>query len=227
MEIGVEPGFLMHPASGPKKCRFDPFFPKGDQRVKLERLFLISASLGILAACADQPTNTSASESSPEIFAMGRYVLPTNRFQDLHEHVGSNGPGGIKYDSEFRHPHLPIGGLVVDCELTHRIGVTLGVANPSGKNSRTSFDELDGGTWSKRVKVKYHWSHSTTEDLSFSYYVIPSSYRSWGSDNVLSDGITLTRKHRIDGVWTVKVTYKDDTVYQTDFELVGCPSSSS
>ncbi len=191
--------------------------------MKPERLFLISASLGILVACSDQPTNTLANDDSPEIFAIGRYVLPTNRFWDLHEHVGSNGPSGIKYDSEFRHPHLPIGDLVVDCELTHRIGVTLAVANPPGKKSGTSSDELHGGSWSKRLKAKYRWSHSTAEDLSFSYYVIPSSYR---SDNILSDGITLTRKHRIDGVWTVKVTYNNDTIYQTDFQLVGCPSSS-
>lgn len=195
--------------------------------MKFERLILISASLGLFAACAGQPTNTSVEADSPEIFAIGRYVLPTNHFSDLHDHVGSNGPSGIKYDSEFRHPHLPISGLVIDCELTHRIGVTLAVSNSPGKKSVTSFSELDGGTWSKRLKVKYHWSHSTAEDLSYSYYVIPSSYKSWGSDNVLSDGITLTKKNRIDGVWTVEVTYNNDRIYQTDFQLVGCPSSRS
>ena len=188
---------------------------------------MIAASLGFFAACADQPTNTPEVEGSPEVFAIGRYVLPTNRFWDLNAHVGANGPSGIKYDNEFRHPHLPIGGLVVDCELTHRIGVTLAVANPREKKTTTSFDELSGGTWSKRLKVKYHWSHSTTEDLSFSYYVIPSSYESGLSANVLSDGITLTKKNRINGVWTVEVTHNDDTIYETDFRLVGCPSSSS
>jgi hypothetical protein len=200
---------------------------KGGLFVKLYRLFLISALAAVLAACADQPTTTSVEADSPEIFAIGRYVLPTNRFRDLYEHVGSNGPSGIKYDSEFRHPHLPIGGLVVDCELTHRIGVTLAVANPADKKSGTSTDELHGGTWAKRLKVKYHWSHSTAEELGFSQYVIPSSYGSWGSDNILSDGMTLTKKNRIDGVWTVAVTHNDDTIYQTDFQLVGCPSGSS
>jgi len=194
--------------------------------LKPERLFLVSAFLGLLVACAGQPTNTPVEEDSPEIFAIGRYVSPSNRW-DLHEYVGSNPPSDIKYNDKFRHPHLPLGDLVVDCKLTHRIGVTLAVARPAKSKSWTSSDALHGGTWAKRLKVKYHWSHSATEDLSFSNYVMPISYTSWGSDNVLSDGITLARKHRIDGVWTVDVTYNDDTIYQTGFQLVGCPTSSS
>jgi len=192
--------------------------------VKFERLFLVSVSLGFFTACADQPTNTSAVEDSPEIFAIGRYVLPTNGFWDLYDHVDSIEPGGIKYDSEFRHPHLPISGLVVDCEHTHRIGVTLAVANPPRKTSGTSSGQLYGDSWSKRLKVKYHWSHGSAEDLGFSKYVLPSPL---SSGNLLSSGITLTKKNRIDGIWTVAVTYQDETVYQTDFQLVGCPSSRS
>lgn len=192
--------------------------------MKFERLFLISVSLGFLTACADQSTNTLAVEDSPEIFAIGRYVLPTNRFWDLYDHVDSIEPGGIKYDSEFRHPHLPISGLVVDCELTHRIGVTLAVANPPRKQSGTSSGQLYGDSWSKRLKVKYHWNHNLAENLGFSNYALPSLH---SSGNLISDGITLTKKNRIDGIWTVAVTYKDDTVYQTDFQLVGCSSSSS
>lgn len=192
--------------------------------MKYKQLFFISASLGFLTACADQPTNTSAAEAPPTITAIGRYVLPTNRFWDLHDHVESIEPGGIKYDSEFRHPHLPIGGLVIDCELTHRIGVTLAVNIPPRKRLQSSSLDRYGSSWSKAIKVKYHWSHSTAEDLGLSYYVVPSPY---GSGNLLSDGITLTKKNRIDGVWTVVVAYNDNTVYQTDFQLVGCPSSHS
>jgi len=195
--------------------------------MKSKHLFLVSASLCFVAACADQPTKASVEEDAPEIFAIGRYVLPTNRFWDLQEHVGSNGPGEIKYDNEFRHPHLPISDVVVDCKLTHRIGVTLAVAKPPGDGLSSFSGELYGSSWSKRLKVKYHWSHSATEDLDFSEYVLPSSYGVGGSENVLSDGITLTKKNRIDGTWTVEVTYKDDTIYQTGFQLVGCPSTSS
>lgn len=192
--------------------------------MKYERLFLISVSLGFFTACADQPTNTSAAEDPPKVFAIGRYVLSTNRFWDLHDHVESIEPGGIKYDSEFRHPHLPISGLVIDCELTHRIGVTLAVDIPPKKKLRSSSLDRYGSSWSREIKVKYHWSHSTAEDLGLSYYVVPSPY---GSGNVLSDGITLSKKNRIDGIWTVAVTYNDDTIYQTDFQLVSCPSSNS
>lgn len=194
--------------------------------MNFRQLFLIPASLFFLTACADQPSKTSVEEDSPEIFAIGRYVLPTNRFWDLHDHVRSTAPGGITYDNEFRHPHQPISGLVVDCELTHRIGVTLAVANPQGNGSGSFSGERYGSSWSKRLKVKYHWSHSATEDPSYSYFVLPSSYGVGGSDNVLSDGITLTKKNRIDGVWTVEVTHNDDTIYQTDFQLVGCPSTN-
>ena len=194
--------------------------------MKLDRLLVFSALPGFFVACAGQSTSTSAEEESPEIFAIARYVLPTNRFWDLSDHVGSDVPGGIKYDNEFRHPHQPIGGLMIDCDLTHRIGVTLAVVNPAGKKSEISSGELRGDTWAKKLKVKYHWSHSTSEHLDFSYYVVPTSGWS-GPDNILSDGMTLTKKNRIDGVWKVAVTHNDDTIYQTDFQLVGCSSDSS
>lgn len=197
---------------------------KGDWLMKVEHLILISIPLGFFTACADQPTNALAAEDSPEIFAIGRYVLPTNGFWDLDDHVESMETGGIKYDSEFRHPHLPIGGLVVDCELTHRIGVTLAVANPPRRNSGTSSGQLYGDSWSKRLKVKYHWSHDSADDRGFSKYVLPSPL---SSGNVLSSGLTLAKKDRIDGIWTVAVTYLDKSVYQTNFQLVGCPSGTS
>ena len=166
--------------------------------MKQERPYLIAVLLGLLAACAEQPTNSSDDTAdSPRVFAIGRYVLQSNRFWDLYNHVESIEPGGLKYDSEFRHPYLPISGLVVDCELTHRIGVTLGIDIPPKRKFQSSFLDRHTTTWSKDVKVKYHWSHSAVEDLGFWSYVLPSPY---GSGNVLSDGITLSKKTRVDGV---------------------------
>ena len=192
--------------------------------MKHERLYLIAVCFGLFTACADQPPNTSAAEGPPRVFAIGRYVLPTNTFSDLRNHVKSVEPGGIKYDSEFRHPHLPIGGLGVDCELTRRIGVTFAVDIPPKRFLQSSSFDRFVTSWSKETKVKYHWSHSTAEDLVLWYYVLPSPY---GSGNVLSDGITLSKKYRIDGVWTVVVTYNDDVIYRTDFQLVNCASGNS
>jgi len=191
--------------------------------VKKERLFLIFVSLGLFVACAGQKGVKQSDDEPPNVFAIGRYALATNRFWDLYDHVESIEPGGIKYDSEFRHPYLPLGGLVIDCELTHRIGVTLAVDIPP-KNKRIGAFDRYGNSWSKELKVEYHWSHSTAENLARSNYVLPSPL---GADNILSDGITLSKNSRVDGVWTVAVTYNDDTIYQTDFRLVGCPSGNS
>ena len=170
--------------------------------------------LAHVAAWADEP---------PRVSAIGRYALETNRFWDLNDHVESIEPGAIKYDKEFRHPYLPLGGIVVDCQLTHRIGVTLAIDIPSRQSRRARNFQRYPSSWSKDVKVKFHWSHSGADELGYSDYVIPSPY---GSGNVLSDGMTLSKKNRFDGVWTVKVTYGDETIYQTDFELVGCSNSN-
>lgn len=95
--------------------------------MKYERLFLFSVLSGFFTACADQATSASAAEDPPEVFAIGRYVLSTNRFWDLHDHVESIEPGGIKYDSEFRHPHLPISGMAVVGQKTSRSSITGGI----------------------------------------------------------------------------------------------------
>lgn len=192
--------------------------------MKYEQLFVTSVFLGLCAACADQSTNTSTVEGPPKIFAIGRYALTSNRFRDLYDHVESVEPGGIKYDSEFRHPHLPISGLVIDCELTHRIGVTMAIDIPPKKKLQSSYLDRHATSWSKDIKVKYHWSHSEAEELDYSYYVVPSPY---GSGNVLSDGMTLSKKNRFDGVWSVAVTYNGEQIYQTDFQLVRCPPENS
>ena len=179
-------------------------------------------SLGLLIGCTSQPSTATSEDELPTIVAIGRYVLATNRFWDLYDHVESLERGGIAYDSEFRHPYLPLGGLVVDCQQTHRIGVTLAVGNSSGTKRIGAFDRY-GGSWSKELKVRYRWKHSEAKEIGRSYYVTPSPY---GRSDILSDGITLTKERRVDGVWKVEVAYNEDTIYQADFQLVGCPSST-
>ncbi len=173
-------------------------------------------SLSLFAAWADE---------SPNIFAIGRYTLPTNKFHDLGDHVESLQPGGIKYDREFRHPHLPPGAVVIDCQETHRIGVTLAVESPPKMDSTSVGPQgRSPSAWAKRFKVQYHWTHSEDETLSRSEYVMPDIF---SNGHILSDGITLTKKRRVDGTWNVRVTHEGEEIYQTSFELVRCPAASA
>ncbi len=186
----------------------------------MRRLIALTAglvlSLSLASAWTDEP---------PTIFPIGRYTLPTNAFHDLYDHVESIEPGGIKYDDEFRHPFLPLGSLVVDCQKTHRIGVTLAIDKPPRKRGQITGTYVRRPTvWSKQIKVKFHWSHSETDELDRTHYVTPSPYH---SGNVISDGMTLTKKSRIDGVWSIYVTYHDAVVYRTSFELVRCPAANA
>ena len=173
-------------------------------------------SLSLFAARADD---------SPGIFAIGRYTLPTNRFHDLGDHVESLEPGGIKYDREFRHPHLPPGPVVIDCQKTHRIGVTLAVTSPP-EPERTSVGPQgkSPSAWAKRLKVRYHWTHSEDEALSRSHYVEPDFF---SNGHILSSGMTLTKKRRVDGTWNIRVTHEGEEIYRTSFELVRCPAANA
>lgn len=173
-------------------------------------------SFSLVAAWADEP---------PRIFAIGRYTLPTNKFHDLGDHVESLEPGGIKYDREFRHPHLPPGAVVIDCQETHRIGVTLAVESPP-KMPTTSVGPQgkSPSAWAKRFKVRYHWTHSENEALGRSEYVTPDRLT---NGHILSSGMTLTKKHRVDGTWKVRVTHEGEEIYQTSFELVRCPAPNA
>ena len=187
-----------------------------------KQLVLVAIAAGLVLSFCFVPAWT---DEAPGIFAIGRYTLPTNRFHDLDDHVESLEPGGIKYDREFRHPHLPPGPVVVDCQLTHRIGVTLAVASPP-KSERPALElqKRSPAAWAKKFKVKYHWSHSEDDTLSRSHYVTPDSFR---NGHIVSSGMTLSKKRRVDGIWNVSVTYENKVVYRTAFELVRCPAVSA
>lgn len=158
----------------------------------------------------------------PKVFPIGRYALETNEFHDLYEHVESIEPGGIKYDNEFRHPYLPLGALLIDCQYTHRIGATLALHIPPERPFKTGPQYRKVNTWAKAIKVRYKWSHSNANVRGRSYYVTTSPF---SSGNVLSDGLTLTRKRRIEGIWTLSVTYNKEEIYRTGFQLFRCPGN--
>ncbi len=164
----------------------------------------------------------SSAEDSPRIFAIGRYALETNAFHDLYDHVESVEPSGINYDKEFQHPHLPPGPLLIDCQLTHRIGATLAIDIPPERPFRYRPGLRSDDSWFKTIKVRYEWSHSNAKGLGRSYYVTPSAF---SSGNVLSGGFTLTRKTRVEGVWILSVTYNGEEIYRTGFQLFRCKSN--
>ena len=70
----------------------------------------------------------------------------------------------------------------------------------------------------KKIQVTYAWSHTGNSIIKGRYesYVHPLY------NGIVSDGLILTRKDRVDGILTLKVKHKHQVVYETSFKLAGC-----
>ena len=188
----------------------------------MRALSALIVHVSALCIFLDGALQAAWADDLPKVIPIGRYALETNEFHDLYDHVESIEPGGIKYDNEFRHPYLPLGALLIDCQFTHRIGATLALHIPPERPFQTGPQYRKVNTWAKAIKVRYKWSHSNANVRGRSYYVTTSPF---SSGNVLSDGLTLTRKRRIEGIWTLSVTYDNEEIYRTGFQLFRCPGT--
>ena len=179
------------------------------------------AAISLVIACA---AIGAQADDSLRVIPFGRYVVKTNSFWELSDSVESIEPGGIEYGSELRHPYIPLGAVVVDCQLTDRLGVALVIGALPDREKPSTLGDRYTNMWSKEVKAEIIWRHSDDDRLRRSSFVTPVGLR---ESYVFNNGITLNRKRRVDGTWTVAVILDGKTVYRTSFELVRCPKKES
>ncbi len=169
----------------------------------------------LLAACSATERRDSDAETV-DFRALGRYIAKTNVFWDFGDYLETMADGTFEYDDVIRQPHVPAGPIEVDCENSHRVGAIL-VLYGFYEPKRNAFRH-DVSIHSKKVRVTYTWSHTGNSVTRGRYetYVHPLG------NGVVSDGLTLTRKDRVNGILSLKVKHKHKVVYETSFKLTGC-----
>ena len=186
--------------------------------------FKCTAVIGLFGLLLTSVQNTYADELF-SVIPVARYVLETREFQNYDVYVKAMSDGTFRFDDTMRHPFLPLGSIYVDCQKTRQIGVTLRVLPLKAVREymvRNRYRKIPVGG-GKRIRVRYQWSHPE----------VPKSRRHTWYSNLwavidknplgnISDGLILRRKDRVEGAFTVTITYKDMVVYSTSFELVGC-----
>ncbi len=92
----------------------------------------------------------------------------------------------------------------------------------TGRTTGVSDSRYPREIQARKVSVKYSWTHSGT-DVSGGRYETRTRPISNG---IVSDGLTLTRKDRVNGVITLTVTHFGETIYTTSFQLSDCESDT-
>lgn len=179
------------------------------------RTTIITVLCFVLSGCETARTD-GAMDQELEFAALGRYTTKTNAFTDFWDYIEAMFDGSFEYDDVVRHPHAPAGPIEISCSETHRIGAIIhlvGYSTPVS-DSRRPRGKIHAG----RVTLKFSWTHSGIDTTAGRY---ETRARSQGY-GIISDGLTLTKRDRVNGVITLSVTHTGDAVYTTSFKLSDC-----
>jgi hypothetical protein len=185
----------------------------------MSRIDVITVLCIVLASCGTSKID-GAADRELEFAALGRYATSTNAFLDFSVYKRAMVDGSFEYDDVVRHPHIPAGPTEISCSETHRIGALIyivGYSSPASESSRPR-----GKIHAGRVTLKYAWTHSAT-DMTAGRYETRARSQGYG---IISDGLTLTKRDRVNGVITLSVTHVGEAVYTTSFKLNDCESDT-
>lgn len=156
----------------------------------------------------------------PDFAVLGRYVSKNNRFFGYSRYMNSMLDGSFEFDSVVRQPFVPNGHTDISCSETHRVGAVILWKNYRAPK-RSSLFRRHIRTRLDNFALTHSWSHSGRDKVGgrYEYEVHPST------NNVVSSGLTLTRKDRVNGALTLVVRYRDQEVYRTSFRLEDCENA--
>lgn len=183
------------------------------------RTSVITVLCIVLSSCGTSKID-GAMDQKLEFAALGRYATRTNAFRDFWDYIEAMVDGSFEYDDVVRHPHVPAGPIEISCSETHRIGAIIHIMGYSApvSDSRRPRGKIHAG----RVTVKYSWTHSGT-NMTAGRYETRARSQGYG---IISDGLTLTKRDRVNGVITLSVTHIGEAVYTTSFKLSDCESDT-
>ena len=154
-----------------------------------------------------------------EFVAFARYVTQTNSFPTFWKYMRAIAEGSFVYDDIVRRPDVPAGPLEISCSETQRIGAMILL---TGRTARVSESRYPRKIHLSRVSIKYSWTHSGRNKAGerFKSRVRPLS------NGIISDGLTLTKRDRVNGVITLTATHFGEVIHTTSFELNDCGSDT-
>lgn len=194
-----------------------------DRTSTWSRTIIVPVLFAAVLLTAIAGCGTSKTDGGPDIrlefVPLGRYVTETNVFWDFREYMRSMADGSFEYDDIIRSPHTPPGPIEISCSDTERIGAMVVL---TGRTERVRETRYSRKIYISQVSVKYSWSHSGTNIRGGRY----QSRTTPLSNGVVSDGLTLTKKDRVNGVITLTMSHYGETIYETSFKLSDCESDA-
>ncbi len=154
-----------------------------------------------------------------EFIPLARYVTETNVFWDFGGYMNAMADGSFEYDDYVRRPDIPAGPIEISCSETQRIGAMVVL---TGRTTRVSESRYSRKIYLNKVSVKYSWTHSGTNISTGRYESRTTPLR----NGVVSDGLTLTKKDRVNGLITLTMTHFGEPIYTTSFKLSDCESDT-
>jgi len=153
------------------------------------------------------------------IYPLARFASGDANFPAYQQFKAILDNGIPQFDDVFRSPRSPPTPVSVDCTSTKRLGVVLQIVHLPRQE-----DFASRLAWVNTVRssvVKYQWMHSAFEDDDRVFFS-RSRLRPYQQNSIFIDGMTLKKKHLVDGTVTVRITKDNRDLYETSFELVGC-----
>lgn len=153
------------------------------------------------------------------IYPLARFASDDSNFPAYQQFKAILDNGIPQFDDVFRSPQFPPTPVIVDCKSTKRLGVVLQIIHIPRQE-----DFASHLAWVNTVGssvVKYEWMHSAFDDDD-RVFLSRSRLRPYQQNSIFTDGMTLKKKHLVDGTVTVRITKDNHDLYETAFDLVGC-----
>lgn len=162
---------------------------------------ILALCSGLVASCASsRPQRPSA---KPTVRPIARFVT-RDAFRNPRVYFPHWESSRIEYDGEtWFNPVFPSSAVIEDCDDITGIGVVIGVDPTTAAGSR--------------VLARFRWSHSTIKAEGHKYDDFKLPWR-----GTYQDWISLDGRGKVNGTWTVSVTYHGTEIFQTSFELRNC-----
>ena len=182
--------------------------------LRRQSLALIAAIL-VVTALALCPAPSTADNFRFEIIQIGRFAFDRKFFSSRPYFKRKDGQLAVAYDEFFRHPFVPAGALVVDCDAAQLLGVSFQL-----RRANRLFQET--------VNWDVVWRHKAPDETELverhSHQVI---FKQKETQRLTSEfmGLWGFPEWRRDGIVTVQVKVRGRTLLGNAFEIIGCDGS--
>lgn len=157
-------------------------------------------------------TPVAGAELEYTLSPLGYVVAPPTK--PLYRILREWSKGGRVYNATYREPVEPEGGVPVDCDSTHAIGVGFIMRKHGTQRLRK-----------KKEFIAHVWTHST---LSIRHRLLDhrhvKTFDRAATATYDWEMLDIDKKFKATGIWTLRSYIQDKLVFEGSFNLIGCDS---